>query len=172
MGPLRSLDEVQVDALEGVADTREAVDWDAVASTVADEDERWYGGLAGESAYERLVDFQQRHLKRIRIRGRSKRWWDSELTDQMTAVRRARRRWVSYRNRNIFCVELSKMKRLVREKKDRCWRVFCEESGLQSPREVVRWARDPCRVSDRMSWLRGSSGAWLEGDGAKVAGLL
>ena len=33
---------VQVDALEGVVDTREAVDWDSVAFTVAHEDWGWY----------------------------------------------------------------------------------------------------------------------------------
>ena len=60
------------DALEGVVDFREAVDWDAVALTVADENEGWYGSRAGDSAYERLVDFRKRHLKRIRICDRSK----------------------------------------------------------------------------------------------------
>ena len=64
------------------------------------------------------------------------------------------------------------MKRLVKEKKDRCWRAFCEESELQSPWEVVRWARDPWRVSDRMGRLKGSNGAWLVGDEAKVDGLV
>ena len=64
------------------------------------------------------------------------------------------------------------MKRMVREKKDRCWRTFCEESGLQPPWEVVWWARDPWRVSDRMGRLRGSNGVWLDGDGEKVGGLV
>ena len=63
-----------VDALEGVADTQEAVDWDAVAVTVTDEGEVWYGDLVGDSTYERLVDFRRRHLKEIRVCGRSKRW--------------------------------------------------------------------------------------------------
>ena len=93
---------VQVDALKGVADTREGIDWDAVAITVADEGEAWYENLVSDSAYERLVDFRRRHLKEIRICGRSKWWWDSDLTDQVRAVRRARRRWVSVGNRNIF----------------------------------------------------------------------
>ena len=39
--------------------------------------------------------------------------------------------------------EIAKMKRMVKEKKDRCWRAFCKDSGLQLPWEVVRWARDP-----------------------------
>ena len=139
---------MQVDALERVADAREAVDWDAVAVTVADEREVWYGDLVGDSAYERLVDFRLRHLKEIRVCGRSKRWWDSNLSNQVRTVRRARRRWVSVGNRNIFRAEVSKMKRLVKEKKDRCWRAFYEDSGLRDPWELVWWATDPCRTSE------------------------
>ena len=108
---------MQVDALEGVADTREVVDWDAVAVTVTDEGEAWYGDLVGDSAYERLVDFRRHHLKKIRVCSRSKRWWDSDLSDPVRAVRCARRRWVSVGNRNIFRAEVSKMKRLVERKK-------------------------------------------------------
>ena len=111
---------VRVDALVGVSDWREAIDWDAMALTVEDEDVGWYGDLAGGSAYEKLVDFRRRHLRRIRICGRSKRWWDADLTDQVRAVRRARRRWVSYGSRNVFRAEVAKMNCLVKEKKDRC----------------------------------------------------
>ena len=107
---------MRVGALEGVVDSREAVDWDAVAITVADEDGGWYECLARDSAYERLVDFQRCYLKRIRIWGRSKRWWDSDLSEQVRTVRRARRRWVSCGNRNVFRAEVSKMRRLVKEK--------------------------------------------------------
>ena len=92
---------------------------------VADEDEAWYESLVGDSAYERLVDLRRQHLKRIRICGRSKRWWDFALSDQVRAVRQARRRRISCGNRNAFRAEVSKMKRLVKENKDRCWRSFC-----------------------------------------------
>ena len=64
------------------------------------------------------------------------------------------------------------MKRLVKEKKDRCWQAFCEDPGLQSPCKVVRWARDPWWMSDKIGRLRGSNGVWLEGDGARVEGLV
>ena len=124
---------VQIDAVEGVVDVREAVDWDAVAVMVADEGEEWYGDLAGATAYDRLVDFRWCHLKRIRVCGRSKRWWDSDLSYQVRAVCRTWRKWVSSRNRNVLRAEVSKMKRMVREKKDRCWRTFCEDSGLRDP---------------------------------------
>ena len=116
---------VQVTGLKGVVDTREVVDWGAVELTVADGDEEWYGSLVGDSVYERLVDFRRRHLKRIWICGRSKWWWDSDLSNQVKAVRRARRGWVSCGNRNVFRAEVAKMKRLVKDKKDRCWRAFC-----------------------------------------------
>ena len=43
---------------------------------------------------------------------------------------------------------------------------------MQSPWEVVRWARDPWRVSDRMGRLRGSNGEWLVDDEARVVGLV
>ena len=39
--------------------------------TVVDEGEAWYGELSGDTAYDKLVDFQSKHLKRIRICGRS-----------------------------------------------------------------------------------------------------
>ena len=157
--------------MEGVVDERVAVDWDAVAHTVAEEGEEWYQCLVGDPAYEKLVEFRRRHLKRIRICGRSKRWWDSDLSEQVRAVRRASRRWISCWNRNIFCAEVSKMERLVKDKKDRCWRAFCEESGLQSPWEVVRWARDPWRVSDRMGRLRGRIGCGCRVTGKRLMGL-
>ena len=77
LGPLRSewgLSDhsviggvVRVDLLIGVVGVREAVDWDEVALTVADEEEGWYEGLVGDSTYEHLVDFRRHHLKRIRI---------------------------------------------------------------------------------------------------------
>ena len=89
-----------------------------MALTVAEEDGGWYEGLAGDSAYEHLVDYRRRHLKRIRICGRSKRWWDSDLSSQVKVVRHARRRWVSCDNRNIFCAKILKIKR-IREGKER-----------------------------------------------------
>ena len=119
-----------MDALVGVTDFREVVDWDAVALIVVDKDAGWYGELAVDSAYECLLDFRRRHIKQIRICGRSKKWWDSDLSEQVRAVRCARRKWVSCCNKNVFQAEVSKMKRLVKEKKDWCWRAFCEESGL------------------------------------------
>ena len=65
---------VAVDDLVDVVGHRDTVDWIKVQVMVDGEDDEWYGGLAGELAYEKLVDFRRLHLKRIRICGRSKRW--------------------------------------------------------------------------------------------------
>ena len=111
-------------------------------------------------------------MKRIRICGRSKRWWDEELTPQVKRIRRERRKvsWVGHRN--VLRAEISRMKAMVKEKKDRCWRAFCEDSGLQSPWEVVRWARDPWKEWERMGRLRDIGGRWLDGDAEKVRCLV
>ena len=75
--------QVAVDGLEGVVGHRDAVDWLEVQLVVEVEGEDWYEGLVGETAYEKWVDFRKAHLKKIRIRGRSKRWWDKELSSQV-----------------------------------------------------------------------------------------
>ena len=64
---------VAVDDMEVVEGCRDAVDWGKVQLTVADEREAWYGELVGVTAYDKLVDFRSRNLKKIRICGRSKR---------------------------------------------------------------------------------------------------
>ena len=82
-----------MDGLEDVLGHRDAVDWLKVQLVVEGEREDWYEGLEGETAYKKLVDFRRAHLKRIKICGRSKRWWDSELSSQVKVVRRVRRNW-------------------------------------------------------------------------------
>ena len=134
---------VAVDDLVDVVGHRDAVDWLKVQVTVEGEEVKWYRTLTGESAYEKMVDFRRLHLKRIRICESSKQWWDSDLSAQVKVVRRERRVWQRVGHRNVLRAEIAKMKRLVKEKKDKCWRAFCKDSVLQSPWEVVRWARDP-----------------------------
>lgn len=92
---------------------------------MADEDEVWYAGLVGDTAYEKLVDFRNKHLKRIRICSRSKRWWDRELTTQVRRVGRERRMVRQVGHRNGLRSEISRIKQLVREKEDRCCKGFC-----------------------------------------------
>ena len=60
-------------------DRREVVDWDGLAATLADEDERWYGGLVGETAHDKLLDLRRKHLKLLKVCGKSKRWWYGEI---------------------------------------------------------------------------------------------
>ena len=44
------IDEVRM------TDSREVVDWDRLAVTLADEDEGWYRELVGKTAYDKLLD--------------------------------------------------------------------------------------------------------------------
>lgn len=149
---------VAVDDVKNVVGYREAVDWLKVLITVADKSEDWYGTLVMGSAYERLVDFRKRHLKRLKICGRSQRWLDADLSRQVKAIQRERQNWCCVGHRNVLRAEITEMKRMVREKKEKCWRAFCDESGLQSPWKVVRWARDPWHIQERMGRLRGRNG--------------
>ena len=103
----------------------DAVDWLKVQVTVADENYWWYESLDRGSAYARLVDLRRRHLRKIKICGRSKRWWNADLTGQVKAVHHARRDWCKLGHSNVLRAEITKMKSMVREKKDRCWRAFC-----------------------------------------------
>ena len=66
--------------MEMVEGSRDAVDWAKVQLTVAHEREAWYRELVGVTAYDKLIVFRSRQLSKIRICGRSKRWWDADLT--------------------------------------------------------------------------------------------
>ena len=153
-----------VDELRRV-DEREIIDWDKLALTLAEEDEGWYQGLVGETAYDKLLDLQRKHLKKLRVYGRSKRWWSGKIATQLAVVRDHRRRhgrdgdWIRARFR---------LRNLIQEGKRKSWEDFCTESGEKSPWEVVRWAKDPWRLKERMGRLRGADRRWLESEGDKV----
>ena len=68
--------------------------------------------------------------------------------------------------------ERYRLRHLIQDWKRKCWENFCTESGVKSPWEVVRWAKDPWRLKERMEFLRGADGAWLESEGEKVDGLV
>ena len=87
----------------------------------------WYHSLEGNTAYTKLLDPVNRFQKEFRISGRSKRWWDKDLKNQLTKVRQLGRggqgalarntqpeRWKCWRE------EKTKMRRLVRKKKKAC----------------------------------------------------
>ena len=112
---------------------------------------------------------------------RSKRWWDKDLTKQLKKVRRVRR---GGKSKNVvgqggreerlrrWKKAAEKLKRLVREKKEQCWRTFYEEHGCKDTWEVVRWAKDPCRLKTRMRNLRDLEGTSLRTDEQKAEGLV
>ena len=82
-------------------------------------------GACQDTTYDILIDLRSRHLKKIRICSRSNRWWDAELTEQVRKVRRERRGVNRVGHRNVLRSEISRMKWMVKEKNDRCWRAYC-----------------------------------------------
>src|SRR6266576_4187650 len=64
------------------------------------------------------------------------------------------------------------MKCMVKEKKDKCWRRFCEESGEKDLWEVIMWAKDPLRLKEKMKRLYNKEGKELVLDEEKVEGLV
>ena len=75
-------------------------------------------------------------------------------------------------HRNDLQAEIAEMKRMLTDKKDKCWRTYCEDSGLQSPWEVVRRARDPWHVHEKMGRLRGRNGVLLDSEEHMVRSLV
>ena len=124
------------------------IDWEAVEATLQEEgvpeEEKgaWYRDLEGATAYEKLVQFKDNHLKDIRIGGRSKWWWDEELKAQLGEVRRVRRGGVRPGARGnednqtrleTWKRKSAQMKQMIKDKKEKCWRRFCEEHGERDP---------------------------------------
>src|SRR5258706_302385 len=120
-------------------------------------------------------DVSPKHKK---ICGRSKKWWDSELGEQLKVVRKAGRggkgqgakdhdpsRWMRWKK------EKAKMKVMVQKKKEECWRKFTEEYGERDPWEVARLARDPWRLKLSMRNLNDKDGNLLEEDETKAEAL-
>ena len=166
---------------------REVVDWDGVDVTLGvgkkegEKDLRWYYELKGDSEYDKLLEFQADHLKKIRLTAKSKRWWDEELSAQLRRLRNARRGGKTHKDGISYKVGekfrrwkgiAEKMKRMVAEKKEKCWRTFCEEHGHKDPWEIVRWAKDPWRLKTRMRNLKDKEGRALGSEKEKVEGLV
>ena len=153
----------------GRTDRREVVDWDRLAATLADKDEGWYGGLVGVTAYDKLLDLRRKHLKMLRVCGRRKRWWNGEISTQLAILRDHRRR---YGRNGQWVKERYRLRNLIQDGKRKCWEDFCTESGEKSPWEVVRWAKGPWRLKERMGRLRWADGKWLESERDKGDGLV
>ena len=129
------------------------IDWEAVEATIEEEgvlekeQEAWYRDLEGSTTYDKLIQFKDAHIKDIKVGGRSKRWWDEELIAQLGEVRRARRGGMGLGARGIennwTCLKTWKrksaqMKRMIKDKKEKCWRRFCDEHGEPDPWEIVK----------------------------------
>ena len=97
----------------------------------------------------------------MKINERSKRWWDKELSEQVTKVAAAGRggkgesskenntmRWKKWKGEKV------KLKWMIREKKRNCWQKFLKEHGTKDPWEVVRLAKNPWGLKSRMKTLR------------------
>ena len=117
------------------ADRREVVDWNRLAATLTDQDERWYNDLVGETAYDKLLDLRRNHLKLLKVCGRSKWWWNGEISAQLAVVRDYRRR---YGRNGEWVKERYSLRNLIRDGKRKCWENFYTDSGVKSLWEVVR----------------------------------
>ena len=93
----------------------------------------------------------------------------SAVVPDVAIVRDHRRR---YGHNGQWVKERYRLRSLIQDGKRKCWEDFCTESGEKSPWEVVRWARDPWRLKDRMGRLKRADGRWLESDRDKVDGLV
>src|SRR6266576_661072 len=139
---------------------KEVVDWDKVDETVGkgkkeeEKNNSWYWELKGETEYDKLVEFRQNHLKKIKLSSKSKRWWDDELTKQLKTVRRAKRGGKEKRVLN----RTHRIERVNRWKAE-AW-------------EIVRWAKDPWRLKTRMRNLKDLGGNELVTDEEKVRELV
>ena len=82
-----SINESLVVGKVGRVDEREVIDCDKLLATLEDENEGWYWDLVRETAYDNLLNLQQKHLKKLRVCGRSKRRWSGKIAAQLAVVR-------------------------------------------------------------------------------------
>ena len=124
--------------------------FDSMSKVSESEQEEWYEGLEGDSAYNKLMGLVASCRRLFRHHERSKRWWDLELADQLKRVRKAARGGIGAGARShnqdrwkCWKLEKTKMKQLIRRKKTECWQKFLGEYGQKDPWEVVRLAKNP-----------------------------
>ena len=68
--------------------------------------------------------------------------------------------------------EKQKMRMIVREKKKVYWKKCCKENGEKDPKEVVRQAKDPCRIRKVMKSLQDAEHTLLNTDEEKAEALV
>ena len=121
------------------------------------EQQQWYKNLPKATPYDQLLDLTLKFQRNLRISGKSKKWWDSDLKKQLKNVRQSARggqetqarthnpqRWKKWKQ------EKGKMKRMIRDKKRACWQRFLNENGSKDPWEVIRMAKNPWGRKERM----------------------
>ena len=89
-GELKQKEEVTSIRIE-----REVVDWGRLEGFVKSLKEggenlqrEVYRGIEGDSAYDKFLWIRGHYVKKQRIYGRSKRWWNKELGEQLKIARR------------------------------------------------------------------------------------
>ena len=104
-----------------------------------EEQEAWYETLERDSPYSKRLNLARKHQREVRIKKRSKKWWDKDLKSQLLKVRGLGRgaqgegrrtaqpeKWQKWRK------EKTKMRKIVRMKKRTCWEKFLEENGQKN----------------------------------------
>ena len=125
------------------------------------EQQQWYKNLPEAAPYDQLLDLTLKFQRNLRISGKSKKWWDPDLKEQLKKIRQSARggqgmqarthnpqRWKKWKQ------EKSKMKRMIREKKRACWQRSLKEHGIKDPWGVVRMAKNPWGRKERMKVLK------------------
>lgn len=136
---------------------------------LANEDEGWYVGLARDTAYNNLLDRRPKHLKSVRVCGRSKPWWNGKIKAQLSVEQNHRQRLGP---NGDWIMERYRLRKMIQEAKLECWEAFCTECGERSLWEVVRWTKAAWRLKERIGRLRGDDGRWLESEEDKLEGLV
>jgi len=114
--------------------------------------------IPGKNPYEKLKQLHDRYNKCLKIMERSKLWWDDELTVQLKAMRKSRKEKVTEKTsreekNEKWKKKQKKIRRMVREKKTKCWQNFCKENKEKDPWEITKWAKDPWRLKGSMGKL-------------------
>ena len=133
-----------------------------------EEQEGWYKDLEGDTAYKKMISLRTKYLKESNISARSKKWWTTDLGNQLKVVRGCARggkgeregevdyaRWKRWKN------ERRKLSLMIKKSKEETWRKFLEEHGEKDPWDVVRLAKNP--------WGKQGQGmGTLEDDGGRI----
>jgi len=136
-----------------------------------------FNRIPGRTPYEKLKHLRERYNKCLKITECSKLWWDNELTKQWKVTRKSRKEKVTEvttreERYEGWKKEQKKIRRLVKEKKMKCWQKFCKENEEKNPWEITKWAKDPWRLKGLMGKLTNQDRMELSTEKSKVQGLV